>query len=420
MAGVPLLKTLASRATGFLLVFLIPSCAIAGLVRAQSIDAAWDWNSLHRDGQRPDYLAAFAVPGPELIPIPPPPVGGTPAVVRGLYVNGWVFGSRRFYDLVRLADSTEINAMVIDVKDGTGHMTYRSNVPTAITIGANNVVRAPDVRRRLAILREHGIHPIARIVVAKDPLLASRKTGWAIHDIGGGLWVDGLRSPWVDAYQDSVWIYAAEIAAEAVLLGFAEVQFDYVRFPDEPQHLLDRAVYPARQFGESRRAAITRQLARLGARIKKLRVPFTIDVFGLTTSATGDVGVGQYWDDIAQLADVILPMVYPSHYQRGAYGFRRPNFHPYDVVLRALGDAIRRSSTIRDPARIRPYLQSFTLGRPRYKAAEVRAQIEAVEDLGLTDWVLWNSSGLYPPGALRANPNPRPAGVELAAPNTQP
>jgi hypothetical protein len=359
----------------------------------------------HHRGVPPDYLATIE-PIPResavvAIAVPAPPPGESPAVVRGLYVNAWVFGSSRFYDLVALADSTEINALVIDVKDATGYTSYRSSVATAVEIGANDLVRAPNARARLALLERQGIHAIARIVVARDALLARRKPDWAIQDRDGGLWHDGLGEPWVDAYHDSVWIYAGELAAEAVLMGFNEIQFDYVRFPDEPASRLERAVFAARRLGESRRAAIRRQVTMLRDRVTGLGVPFTLDVFGLTTAAAGDMGIGQSWDDLSQLADVLLPMVYPSHYPRGAYGIAYPNAEPYETVRRAVLDGVRRSAALPRAARIRPYLQAFTLRRPRYTAAEVRAQIEAVEDLGLTDWVLWNARGVYPDEALR-------------------
>ncbi|MFQ6046498.1 MAG: putative glycoside hydrolase [Gemmatimonadales bacterium] len=356
---------------------------------------------LHHSRAVPDYGRDILPPPPTHIPIPPPPPGEPPAVVRGLYLNAWVFGSARFYSLVELADTTEINAFVIDVKDATGHVAYRSGVATAIAIGANGMVRAPDVRARLALLRFRGIHPIARIVVARDPLLAKRKPEWAVRDVNGGLWRDGLGEPWVDTYQDSVWLYAADLAAEAVLLGFREVQFDYVRFPDEPAHRLERASYPSRRPGETRRSAVRRRVALLRDRVAPLGVPFTLDVFGLTTSAEGDMGIGQNWDDLAGLADVMLPMVYPSHYPRGSFGFRYPNAQPYEVVRRAVEDALRRNEREGHPVKVRPYLQAFTLRRPRYTAREVRAQIRAVEDLGLTDWILWNARGVYPAEALR-------------------
>ena len=361
------------------------------------------WRGVHRDTDRPDYLSGVVPPNVRPIRLPPPPVGEAPPVVRGLYLNAWVFGGKRFYDLVRLADTTEVNAFVIDVKDATGYLTYRSSVPTAIEIGANGLVRAPDVRNRLALLQQHGIHPIARIVVAKDPLLADGKPDWSVQHVDGGLWTDRLGHHWVDAYRDSVWLYAADIAQEAVLMGFSEIQFDYIRFPDEPAELLDKAIFPARLAGRSRRHAVTTNLAKLRDRVKAMGVPFTVDVFGLTTSARTDMGIGQYWEDISSLADVVLPMVYPSHYYRGAYGVPFPNAEPYTIVRRALAAGLERNDRIRNAARIRPYLQSFSIRRVRYGAAEIRAQMEAAYDLGITDWVLWNASGRYSADAFLSN-----------------
>src|SRR5918994_3053196 len=156
--------------------------------------------------------------------------------VRGIYVNAWAFGStKRLNELIRLTEGTEVNAFVVDVKDDTGYLTYRSAVPTAMQIGANSQLRARDIRERLRIMREHGIYPIARIVVAKDPLLAAKRPRWSVQHVDGGLWRDRLDVAWVDAFNDSVWVYAAELAAEAVRMGFEELQFDYVRFPDEPE-----------------------------------------------------------------------------------------------------------------------------------------------------------------------------------------
>ena len=212
----------------------------------------------------------------------------------------------------------------------------------------------------------------------------------------------------MDAFRDSVWAYAADIAGEAVLMGFREIQFDYVRFPDEPRELMIDAVYPARRGREAQHAAIKRNVTMLRDRVAALGVPFTIDVFGLTTSATNDVGVGQRWEDLVQIVDVILPMVYPSHYHRGSYGYPRPNAEPYNVVRRALEHGIRRRELVGGRAGIRPYLQAFTLGRPRYTHHEVREHIRAVKDVGLTDWILWNARGVYPRGALRpSQPSPR-------------
>ncbi len=348
----------------------------------------------------PDSLVA--VPG-LAAPIrwPAPPLSRPPTRVRAVYVNAWAFGGRRFHELVRLADRTEINAFVVDVKDDTGYLTYRSEVPTAVEIGANQQLRARDVRDRLRIMREHGIFPIARIVVAKDPLLAAGRPQWSVQHVDGGLWRDRLDFAWVDAFNDSVWIYAAELAAEAVRLGFEEVQYDYVRFPDEPESRLASALFPGRRGGETKRQGVTRNLRMLRERTKGLGVPFTIDVFGLTTSARSDMGIGQYWEDLVSNADAVLPMVYPSHYMRGVYNLKHPNSEPYQVIRRAMQDALRRSAALGATAEIRPYLQAFTLGAPRYTPAMVREQIRAAEELGLDSWVLWNPRSAYDPGIFR-------------------
>ncbi len=375
--------------------FALGVLAITLHIASASAQQAGSWgDELPPAPSLPDSI--FAIPQIE-VPVrwPAPPLARPPAEVKAIYVNAWAFGGRRFYDLVRLADHTEVNAFVIDVKDDTGYLTYRSEVPTAIEIGANTQRRAPDVQKRLQILREHGIHPIARIVVAKDPLLASRKPAWSVRHVDGGLWRDRLDFAWVDAFNDSVWVYASQLAAEAVRIGFGEVQYDYVRFPDEPESRLALAVFPGRRPGETKRQGVARNLKLLGDRTRSLGVPFTIDVFGLTTSAPTDMGIGQMWEDLVTTADVVLPMVYPSHYFRGYYSIKQPNSEPYKVIRRAMQDAIRRSEPLGKTAEIRPYLQAFTLGQPRYTSEHVRDQIRASEELGLRGWVLWNPRSAY-------------------------
>src|SRR5213082_3569810 len=326
------------------------------------------------------------------------------SAIKGLYVNAWAFGSPKLWQLVRLADETEINAFVVDVKDDTGCLLYPSTVPTAEQIGANRCVRAKDARARLDTLAKHGIYAIARIVVAKDPLLAERKSGWSVKERGTGqLWRDRINIAWVDAYNDSVWIYAAQLAQEAAQMGFREVQFDYVRFPDEPRERMSTAIFPAHRWGQTQREAVREHVALLKDRLKASGVPVTFDIFGLTASATSDLGIGQVWEDFVSVADVVLPMVYPSHYYQGAFGYAWPNGQPYRVVRSALTDALKRSDPLPGSAEIRPFLQAFTLGRrlPRYTPFEIREQIRAAEDLGITSWVLWNPRSVYQRGSLR-------------------
>ena len=334
---------------------------------------------------------------------PEPLLFTTARSVKALYVNAWAFGSNKLWHLVHLADSTEINAFVIDVKDDTGCLLYPSAVQTAQEIGANDCVRTRSIRARLDTLLAHGIYPIARIVVAKDPRLAERKPEWSVRSRDGGQWRDRINIAWVDAYNDSVWIYASQLAAEAVRLGFAEVQFDYVRFPDEPRERLATAIFPAHRPGQSQREAVRQHIALLKSRLRPFGVPVTFDIFGLTASATDDLGIGQVWEDFTRVADVVLPMVYPSHYYRGAFGFQHPNAEPYRVVYNALKEAITRNRASAGRAEIRPFLQAFTLGRrlPRYTPFEIREEIRAAETLGIESWVLWNPRSVYPRDALR-------------------
>ena len=334
----------------------------------------------------------LALPDTTLFPPPEP--------VRALYVNAWAFSSAKLWQLIALADSTEINAFVIDVKDDSGCLLYRSQVATARTIGASDCARLRSVGPRLDSVRMHDIRPIARIVVAKDPLLAAGKPAWAVRHRSGGLWTDRIGMAWVDAYNDSVWIYSAQLAAEAVRLGFAEVQFDYVRFPDEPRARMATAVFGARRAGDTQRAAVRRNVRLLKERLAPMNVPVTFDIFGLTATYDGDMGIGQVWEDFLDVADVVLPMVYPSHYYAGAYGYQRPNHHPYQIVRNALRDAQARTPP--GSPEIRPYLQAFTLGRrkPRYTPHEIREQIRAAEELGIRSWVLWNPRSVYQRDAL--------------------
>src|SRR5881628_1364679 len=196
--------------------------------------------------------------------------------IKALYVNAWAFGSSKLAHLVRLADSTEINAFVVDIKDDTGCLLYPSEVKVAQEIGATKCVRTRDVQARLDTLHAHDIYAIARIVVAKDPLLAERRPKWSVQNRdGSGLWRDRIGTAWVDAYNDSVWIYAAQLAQEAVRLGFNEVQFDYVRFPDEPRERLETAVFPARRPGQSQRDAVRAHITLLRDRLRPLGAPVT-------------------------------------------------------------------------------------------------------------------------------------------------
>ncbi|HEX6966896.1 MAG TPA: putative glycoside hydrolase [Gemmatimonadaceae bacterium] len=335
----------------------------------------------------------------EPLAVRPVPV---PSPLRGLYVNRWAAIGHTVWELIDVAKRTEVNALVIDVKDDRGYVLYRSQVPLAQEIGADTVQPMTHARLRamLDTMRANGILPIARIVVIKDPLLARAKTEWAIKRKSDGKpWLDAHGNPWLDPHQDGPWTYAAQLACEAVHLGFGEVQFDYVRFPDD-KNLVRQAEFPL-AHGRERAQVIQEQLSSLRSRIAPLGVPVMADIFGLTTSDTTDMGIGQRWELLVKSVDVVLPMMYPSHYAPGTYGIAKPNAHPYAVIDSGLKDAKQRSAGITGAARVIPWYQDFTLGPPHYGASQVRAQIKAGYDNGVTSWILWNPGSHYTISALR-------------------
>ena len=327
----------------------------------------------------------------------------TPDTLRGLYVNRWAALGSKLDRLIEIARTTEINALVIDVKDDRGFVLYRSSVPLAREIGADTAdghwMSRSKLRAVLDTMTAHGIYPIARIVVAKDPLLAQKKLDLAIKrksDLKP--WLDKNGHPWLDPHQRVVWQYAADLAREAYEVGFSEVQFDYVRFPDE-KRLINETVYPLAN-GRTRAQVIRDQLGFLRKALKPQGVRVTADVFGLTATDTTDMGIGQRWEMFVDQVDVVLPMIYPSHFARGTYKLRNPNAHPYQTIDHALKDAIARSDSIPNAALIIPWYQDFTLGAPRYEAAQIRAQKKAGYDNGFQSWILWNPKSNYTLAAL--------------------
>jgi len=323
-----------------------------------------------------------------------------PGHVRGLYVNSWSAGSRRrMAALTDLARRTEINSFVIDIKDATGYVSHRTAVPLARQIGATGEIRIPSMTWLLTQLEEAGIYPIARIVIVKDPILAAAHPELAVQDTAGGVWADNNGTVWLNPFNRAVWDYHVALAREVAEMGFPEIQWDYVRFPDAPASALGRADFPGRE-GRPRTEAIREFLAYSRAELSDLGVEVTADVFGVTTSATRDVGIGQVWESFIDVVDVALPMVYPSHYWKGSFGYEKPNSYPYEIVRHALEVAVERSAEMPGAGATRPWLQDFTLGAPRYEAPEVRAQIQATYDVGIEEWILWNPGSRYTEAAL--------------------
>jgi hypothetical protein len=358
-----------------------------------------------------------ANPGTEIIPssdstLPLSPSDFPhPESIRGIYLNAWTAGStRRREALISMAGRTELNTFVIDIKDATGYISHDTRVPLAEEVGATGERRIRDLPGLLRRLKQSNIYPIARIVVAKDPILSSARPELAIQDSTGGVWIDQKGALWLNLFDKGVWEYHVDLAVELAQMGFPEIQWDYIRFPDSPDSLLARTVYPGRE-GRERVEAVRGFLGYAREVLAEEGVRVTADVFGVTTSYRRDVGIGQVWEDFIDRVDVALPMVYPSHYWPGSFGYQNPNAHPYEIVRRAMRDALSRSAAVEGAGSVRPWLQDFSLGQPPYGAPEVRAQIQATYDAGIQEWILWNPGNRYTEGAL-APTRPLPSWLE--------
>lgn len=317
----------------------------------------------------------------------------TSPAVRALYVNRWATQSKkRMAKLIAAADSTEINALVLDMKDEFG-LNYKSANPEfAKNAGASSKA---NVAALLDSLKKHNILAIARIVVFKDSVTARVHPEWTIRRPDNSIWRDHKGLAWVNPYHRELWDYNIGVAEELVKMGFGEIQFDYIRFP-EPYASLPKQVFSGAN-GVSKPDAIAAYLKEAKARLNKLGVRSTADIFGLVTEVGGPLEVAQHWERISPVVDVVLPMTYPSHYPRGHMGFKSPNAEPYKVINAAINRARERDKKlgVTTPEHVRPWLQAFSLGKPEYGAAELEAQKKAVYDAGYDGWVMWNPGSIY-------------------------
>ena len=317
-------------------------------------------------------------------------------IVRGLYVLRWAAQSpARMQKLIAIADSTEVNALVIDIKDEFG-LNYKSS-DTLVARNAGTAGTIPSLRAMIDTLKAHGVIPIARIVVFKDSVAARLNPQHTIRKADGGVWRDKEGLAWVSAYDPKIWEYNIRVAEEMARAGFAEIQFDYIRFP-EPYPSLPKQVFPTAN-GRSKQQALAEFLRQACPRVRALGAKCTIDVFGLTTTVPGALEIGQHWESLSPYVDVMLPMTYPSHYPRGAFGIARPNAEPYRVNHIAIKRARERDEKlgINDPGHVRAWLQAFSLPRmvPKYGARELEEQKRAIYDAGYDSWILWNPGSRY-------------------------
>ena len=363
--------------------------------------------------------------------------------VKGIYVTGAMAGTSNMDNLIDLVDRTELNTMVIDVKNDEGRVVYDMDSAFVREIGAvkEYVSDMPGLIRKC---KEHGIYLIARIVAFKDPFLAENRQDLALTDKNGSIFRDKSGLAWVNPYKREVWDYLLEIARQAASVGFDEIQFDYIRFSTDAG--MSKVDFGEDALEQDKEDVITEFTIYAAQELHDMGVPLSADVYGVIIDSKLDASiVGQNYYEMAKHLDYISPMVYPSHYGPGNLGLAVPDAQPYETIFRSMktsrkvlagmgreaedmqvsgndvsGNSISENSTsgksmdAADPkdlvpnqeirADVRPWLQDFTAtwvkGHIRYGPEEIRAQIQAVYDAGYEEWILWNASNRYTEGGL--------------------
>jgi hypothetical protein len=336
-----------------------------------------------------------------------------PSSIKGVYYTSWAAGTPSFRKkLTDLFDGTILNAVVIDVKDYSGRISFEVSDPWLQEFGSVEN-RIPDMKEYIGSLHKKGIYVIGRIAVFQDPFIVKTMPAWAVHDArNGALWRDTGGAYWADPTVRDVWKYNAAIAREAYSIGFDEINFDYIRFPSDGS--VSSIKY---SVANPNKPEVLRELFSylrselITATSSVVPIPISIDMFGQTTSDTGDMGIGQVIENAMPYFDYIDPMVYPSHYINGFLGYEKPAKYPYEVVLYEMREAVRRSiAATSSPLLFRPWLQAFDY-KAIYTPEMVRDEIRATYDVGLKSWIMWNAGSVYDKGTFMTDPLPTPVSL---------
>ncbi len=320
--------------------------------------------------------------------------------------------ANKFEKIIGIAVGTEINGLVINVKDDNGFITYNSNIEVVQKMNEETPIPIKDVSNMLQILKDYDIYTIGRIVAFKDKNFAVKNPEHSIQLKSGGTWLDPNSGniPWINPFDKYVWDYNVAIAKEAALLGFDEIQFDYVRFPDGAAKYNPITEFPGRNERD-KDEAIAEFLQYAEKELEPYNVNLGADVFGITTRTWDDYpeDIGQTWILMGEHVHDLAPMVYPSHYSAGWYNLDNPNAYPYLVVKGAMEEAIEKNASMEKPPVIRPWIQDFDWAGIKYGPDKVRDQVIAAKELGITEYMIWNPSNSYDPRSFM------PTAVEAGA-----
>ncbi|MGX7107082.1 putative glycoside hydrolase [Hutsoniella sourekii] len=337
--------------------------------------------------------------------------------VKGVYLTADNVANEEYLNyIIDYINKTDLNAVVIDFKDDHGNIV--TPVDSDNSLIQENVLNAVDLRPVLKKLEENNIYPIARIVTFKDYLLSSARPDLSFHSQETGeIWEDGNGARFTNPFNKEVWDYNVQIAIEAAKMGFKDIQFDYIRFPEGFETFADEIEYDIGDYqayltddpekkGYERVAAINDFLVYANQRLASYGVDLSADVFGYTAIA-GDApdvrGIGQNFAQMAERVDAISSMIYPSHWGTAFFGYEWPDLYPYEIVDEYMQHEIPILENLDSPVTSRPWLQDFTLaGAPgtylEYGPEEVQAQINALYQHGIHEFLLWNALGEYTEG----------------------
>jgi hypothetical protein len=327
-----------------------------------------------------------------------------PEPMKAIYMTSWVAGTPHIRKkVIKVAESTEVNAIIIDIKDDTGRVSFEIAHPTLVALNSSDG-RVKDMQELIGELHEKNIYVIGRIAVFQDPYLIKKWPDEAVHSVSDpeNFWADRKGIGWFDAGSEKVWDYVSIIAEEATKIGFDEINFDYIRFPSDGN--MRDLLYPYSE-GLDKSIVMETFFAYLDNRLRPQGIVISADIFGMTTVNTDDLGIGQVLEKTLPYFDYVYPMVYPSHFPDGWYGISNPAAEPYKVIFRSMKKAAERAEAMgEDPLKLRPWLQDFNLGAT-YTPQLVRDQINATYDTGLTSWLIWDPRNTYTVEAFNSNSN---------------
>jgi hypothetical protein len=297
-----------------------------------------------------------------------------------------------------MIEETELNAVVIDIKDYTGTLSFP--LESQEFVQNTNGCFVKDMKEFIGTLHEKHIYVIGRVQVFQDKTYTKSHPEYAVKKKDGTVWKDYKGLSFLDPSNEEVRKYIFALAKESYAHGFDEINFDYIRFPSDGK--ISDIAYPNTNGTTTRADIIKSFWQELHDTLSGTGIVTSADLFGLVTTSTDDLGIGQVLENALPYFDYVCPMVYPSHFANGWNGFANPAEHPYDVIKISMSKAVERAKTLGvDPLKLRPWLQDFNLGAT-YTADMVRAQIKGTYDSGLDSWLMWSAANTYTKSALLA------------------